>query len=48
MPGAFSNIVAVPQVKPLENFERLVNNALPTVFPYFSNPQQLENWPGSS
>jgi len=47
-PGTISNIVAVPHVCQIENFEWLIINALPTVFLYFRYTQQLENWPGSA
>jgi len=43
-----SNVDAMPHVWEIKNFEKLVINTLPTVFPYFRYPQQLENWPGSA
>jgi len=46
--GTISNVVAVPQVCQLEKLKRLVSNALPTLFPYFCYPQQLEKWPGNA
>jgi len=35
-PGAISNVVAVPHVRQLENFQRLVSNTLPTLYQLFS------------
>jgi len=41
-PGVISNVVAVPHVGQLENFEQLVINALLTVFPYLRYPKQVK------